>query len=775
MISRTLGPEFGGSIGTLFFLANVVGSALAITGCVEGIVQNLGPGSHFGPIPDGWWWRFLYCSLVNTLMLIVCLVGASLFAKTSVATLGIVCVCLLTTYFSFVVRGPQAVAIPAENQLVRNATVNGTQTNDTVYGNYTGFSAETLQSNLFPHYGPDYTSHDGGIAVNFAIVFGVLFSGVTGIMAGANMSGELRHPSRSIPLGTLSAVAFTFVVYQLLAVCIAATTSNFLLRNNFLFLMPVNVVPMAVGLGILTATFSTGLSNLIGASRVLEALAKDQVYGGWLNVVTRGTCGGNPVAAVLISWVLVEGILLIGSLNVIAQINSILFMLAYFATNLACLGIECTGAPNFRPTFKYFTWHTCVFGLAGTLIMMFVINAIYAALSIIMCLVLVIGLHVFSPTSQGTQWGSISQALMFHQVRKYLLMLDSRKDHVKFWRPQMLLLVASPRSCCPLIDFVNDLKKGGLYVLGHVKVGDFGACGGGEDPTMGEYAEWMALIDHMHVKAFAEVTMAPSVREGVQHLIRIAGMGAMKPNTIVVGFYDDEVGRDFFDSDTSPYQTHAFGAAALRRFPMRRQADAKTLSAREYVAIVCDVLRMKKNVCVCRHFQRMDKQAVLRNNHVKYLDVWPVNVFDPSNEDPFDVVSLFMLQLSCIINMLPAWKRLHLRVFLCEPDQDGMDGGGGHATGGGSLRSSSFSVNSVATDRPAEYKLRELLKLLRISASIHQIPDWSANDDFKRHTAVLRHFTSRSSGMSATAAAAEAQAPALTEEMVNRSKMYMQR
>lgn len=75
---------------------------------MEGIVENLGPGGYYGGedgiIPDGRWWRFIYCTLVNTLMLTVSLVGASLFAKTNVLILGVVIVCLLSTFISFLIQ-----------------------------------------------------------------------------------------------------------------------------------------------------------------------------------------------------------------------------------------------------------------------------------------------------------------------------------------------------------------------------------------------------------------------------------------------------------------------------------------------------------------------------------------------------------------------------------------------------------------------------------------------------------------------------------------------
>ncbi|KAJ8916761.1 hypothetical protein NQ315_013966 [Exocentrus adspersus] len=701
MISRTLGPEFGGSIGTLFFFANIVSSALCISGCVEGLVENFGPSGYFatGLIPDGRWWQFLYCTCLNVLNLIICLIGASMFAKTTVFILVLVCGCLGITFGLFILEefiiearrratlnlelngigNGMEVSIPDSNMLIQNLTYH-------VKENYTGLRGYTLESNLWPQYGRDYTAK--GATVTFSTVFGVLFSGVTGIMAGANMSGELKNPGKSIPRGTLSAVAFTFVTYIAISLLTAATCTKELIQNDYLFMIGISVLPPSVAIGLLTATWSAALSNVIGGSRVLEALAKDRIF-----------------------WASSRLVLLIGSLNVIAQLNSVLFLLSYLATNLACLGLELAGAPNFRPSFMYFTWYTALIGLLGTIIMMFVISPIYASCSILLCLLLVMFLHLFSPSTKEAQWGSISQALIFHQVRKYLLLLDSRKDHVKFWRPQMLLLVNSPRSACPLIDFINDLKKGGLYVLGHVIIGE--TSSDGPDPTLNQNKHWLNLIDHLKVKAFVELTVAKTVREGLQHLMRLSGMGAMKPNTVVLGFLDDQEPQDFLQSNESVYQNQDFNEDI---FPLRSQS---TLEPLEYAQMMRDVLRLNKNLCLCRNFFKLKKElkSVRRK---QYIDVWPLNFLNPGEQDAFDTTSLFMMQLACIVNMVPLWSKLKLRICICDE-----------------ARTSYFSLNS-STQSHAD-KLCDLLKRLRIDAELFPVTGWrnvieSHGSDMERYT-----------------------------------------
>ncbi|KAG6458835.1 hypothetical protein O3G_MSEX011076 [Manduca sexta] len=711
MISRTLGPEFGGAIGTLFFFANVVSSALCVSACTEALIENFGTNGyllHGSPgIPDGWWYRFLYRSSLNAAGLCVSLAGAALFARTSLAIWLTMLVCLSSAFLSFFITPASMVDKPDTNHLINDTTLS-----------YTGLSSATLVSNLYPSYGRDYTTSDGQM-VDFASVFGVLFTGVTGVMAGANMSGELKNPSRSIPLGTLTALLFTAISYFALSILTAATCSRELLQNNYVYLLPINVWPPFIAVGMLMATFSAGLSNLIGASRVLEALAKDNIFGFLLRpMVSRS---GNPVVAVITSWLLVQLGVMVDSLNAIAQINTVLFMTSYFAINLACLGLDLASAPNFRPTFKQFSWVTSLCGLVGGALLMFSLRPLHAGGAALAVLALVLALHVLSPAAADPKWGSLSQALIFHQVRKYLLLLDPRREHVKFWRPQMLLLVASPRQSAPLIDFVNDQKKGGLFVVGHVRVGQLDGTG---DPLASEHKYWLKLIDHLKVKAFVELCLAESLRGGAAHLTRLAGLGAMKPDTVLLGFRDHAPPRDFFRELSSPYKTDIFDLENGEViFPVRR-VNAP-ISAREYVRVVSDVLCVGKNVCLCRHFQSLDMAAVERKSSpVRYIDVWAasaVGASTPRGADAFSVRGLFALQLAAVVRSARGWQRLRLRLFA--PPDHARAPTAMHEAGRTVTLESERSSEPAAT-RPLRDRLEELLKLLRINASIHIVEDW---------------------------------------------------
>uniref|UniRef100_A0A8C8JQ26 Solute carrier family 12 member 9 n=1 Tax=Oncorhynchus tshawytscha TaxID=74940 RepID=A0A8C8JQ26_ONCTS len=681
MISRALGPEFGGSLGVMFFLANVCSSALYILGLVEAIVATFGLPEAVKSrlvLPAGYWWSLLYATGILLLCLLVCLVGAEIYAKASFLIFLVVMIVLASIFISFFAMRPRTILLPDLNMKL----------------------IEFISNPPLADYAVDYTT---GTMMSFATVFAVMFNGCTGIMAGSNMSGDLKNPSYSIPRGTITAVIFTFIIYNLLSLMVACSCDRILLQRDYSFLRDINVWNPLVTVGVYSSTMSAAMSNLIGASRILFALARDDLFGTVLSPAKKTSHNGNPWVSVLLSWFLVQLVVFTGKLNTIASIVTIFFLLVYAAVDLACLALEWASAPNFRPTFRYFTWHTCVLGIVGCAIMMFLINAIYASASIAFMLLLLLLIHYLSPTSS---WGYISQALIFHQVRKYLLMLDVRKDHVKFWRPQLLLMVSNPRSSVGLITFINDIKKSGLYVLGHVQLGDLDTLP--SNPLQCRYDSWLSLVDHLNIKAFVNLTLADSVRHGVQHLLFISGLGGMRPNTLVLGFYDDCTPKDKLTDPaltaTVPTQDPEderppYHFPALRPSNDGMGENGKVMGPHEYVAVIADAMKMMKNVALARYFHQFDRASTISSSPGKgalYVDVWPVNLLRPDSSSYVDTCSLFLLQLACVLNMVRAWRHARLRLFLCVEE-------------GRSLRGS-------------EEKLGQLLKELRIKANVYTVP-----------------------------------------------------
>eukprot|EP00057_Strongylocentrotus_purpuratus_P023266 XP_011677740.1 PREDICTED: LOW QUALITY PROTEIN: solute carrier family 12 member 9 [Strongylocentrotus purpuratus] len=644
MISRALGPELGGSIGFIFYLANVFSCAFNCSAFTEILEDNFGSSGSIvrNGIPTGGsearWWTFLYSSSVLMFCFLVCLIGAKMFARFTGIIFLTVLAAIVTIIVNAFIQGPLVVELPVDNVLIpHNSTAN-----------YTGLSLQTLEDNLFCKF--------------FKLPFYFLL----------DFLGELRNPGRAIPLGTLGGCLFTAVIYIIVFLLVSATCTRDLLKNDYNFLQHVNKVGPLIAVGVIAATLSTSLSTLIGGSRVLVALAKDRVFGSVTNPIARGvTKGGNPIAALLVCWFMVQMVLFIGELNAIGPLVSVFFLLSYACVNLACLALEVASAPNFRPSFKYFSWHTSLLGMIGCIIMLFLIEPLWAFVAIGLFIFLLVVVIIWGPHNQ---WGYVGQALIFHQVRKYLLLLDIRKAHVKFWRPQILLLVSNPRASTQLIRFVNDMKKSGLYVIGHVKTGLLDECH--YDPVQQEYPAWLYLVESLKVKAFVELTLAPSVREGVMHLMRISGLGGMKPNTVVMGFYDDRIpvnslnqakaekpSRFRFTTDSDEEE---MGQVLTQLPKIRTEAETKALSADQYVLMISDAVRLRKNICLARHFSSLDMDALLNSTKDSLIDVWPVNFLKPELAGYLDTACIFLLQLACVLHMVPKWNRhTRLRVFLC--------------------------------------------------------------------------------------------------------------
>uniref|UniRef100_A0A3B3XIJ6 Amino acid permease/ SLC12A domain-containing protein n=1 Tax=Poecilia mexicana TaxID=48701 RepID=A0A3B3XIJ6_9TELE len=589
MISGALCPEFGGSIGIMFFFfANICGCTLCVLGLVEVIMSTFGipeaiavfTGSH-RLLPSGYWSCLCCCTILLFLCFVVCLKS----------------------------RGH---ALPD------------------------CWDMEKL---------PDASSQ--------------------------------KIVSQR---GTLAAVLTIFIAYSLLT---AASCERYLLQRDYSFLEDINVWSPMVTVGIYSSAMSAAMSNLIGASRILYTLAKDNLLGGVLALARITSRSGNPWVSVLISWFLVQMVPFADKLNTIAGIVSILILLVYASVNLACLALEWASAPNFR------YWHHLSVVSHGTPALWF----IHTFISIGCMLLLWVLIHSLGPISN---WGYISQALIFHQVRKYLLLLDVRKDHMKFWRPQVLM-VANPRTCTSLMT-LNDLKKSGLYVLG------LGLLDGlPTDLLQSCYDSWLSLVDHLEIKAFVNPALADSVRHGVQNLLFISGFGGMRPNTLVLGFYDDCTPEDGLASQILPSVSSDSAADSEPQNPIffpsvQRHEEPKHLQEEENVPIIAAAIKMGKNVALARYFNQFCREDVLgpQSSVGPFVDLWPLNLLHPDSHSYVNICSLFLIQLACVFHETRACKRAKIRLFLC--------------------------VEAGCTlPEDEETKLQKMLKELRLSAQVHTV------------------------------------------------------
>lgn len=691
MISRTLGAEFGGTIGLIFFLANVASASLYITGCTEALVEfcAIHFDSEFTP-----WEQYGISLGIAILMCLIIMVASKHMGQVNMFMFATVVVITVTTLVKMLFINKH-VKIPY-------ASGNGTA-NATEYGYSTGFNTTTLAANLYQNYHMDYTSL---VKTTFMSTFSVMFSGVTGIMAGANVSGELKSPGRAIPYGTLIAWACTLVMYALIMLIVAGTTQRDALVNNYLFMSYVGF-PYIIFIGILLTTLSASISCILGASRVLKAIADDRVFSAYFTRLVR--LERHPASyglSLVWSGLLMAAVLMFGDLNTIAGYASVFFLASYTMVNLSCLCLQWAAAVNFRPVWKHFNLYTCGAGMASCLVVMGILNMTASAVLTVVFFILLWGLYQYH-LGLTDEWGSVTQALMFHTVRKYLLKLDARREHVKYWRPHVLLLVANARSSGRLVRFLNDLKKGGIFILGHVQVVPQRA----QWVSRASSGWWQQLVDTLKVKAFVATGADSDVRRGALQIVDLCGLGALRPNMVMLGFRDSSLSLDHLEGLDAAFPPGWQGLPAHRRMtesarveamaedaeaahrivssangvsnggpgatgatqtptePSGEDDDARITPA-QYEGLVQDILSAGLSVGLCRHFWKLESPTHGLwgpPNTGRTVDVWPLELL-VSPKPPSTALTpaeMFPPQMATVLNMVKSWRRSHgVRVML---------------------------------------------------------------------------------------------------------------
>jgi potassium/chloride transporter 9 len=229
-------------------------------------------------------------------------------------------------------------------------------------------------------------------------------------------------------------------------------------------------------------------------------------------------------------------------------------------------------------------------------------------------------------------------------------LLRLKPEHIKFWRPHIILLVNNPRKQTRLIQFCNSLKKGSLYILGHVIVtDDFNA--GVTEAKLQQQAWSNYISESSRIKAFVQLIMSPSLTWGIRNLILSSGLGGMRPNIAVIGFYNMNELRSssppFFIPDIPTSIANKMKQPAKReanRPQHRKRGDTSArllqgslptdiirtegmMAPAEYMTILEDLaLRYKLNVAVGYGFEKLQTPRMDGSNTKKYIDLWPIQM-----------------------------------------------------------------------------------------------------------------------------------------------------
>jgi len=470
IISKSLGLEAGGSIGIPFYVSQSLSAALYIIGFTEGWLMIF---------PDH---NPMLISIITvTILFAISFSGA----KNAIRVQYIIFAIIILSIISFFLTDSTPV--------------------DTV----------TLIGNF----------EDAG----FWQVFAIFFPAVTGIMAGANLSGDLKNPRKAIPNGTMSAIAFTLVIYLLMAFFSAKFISSDELRSNQMFMVDYAWWGPLVIMGLLAATFSSALGSLVGAPRILQALAKQNTipYSKHFEQLSNNR---EPRNAIIFTGVIVVTSLLLGDLNTLATLITLFFLITYGMLNLVVFIQQSMKIISFRPTFKISRIIPFI-GALGCFLVMMLISPIFSLLAIGTIIFLYIWL---SKKGLKAESGDIrgGMFLVLAEVASRIAVRFPR--HQIAWKPDLLLPIENPQTSVGSLLFIRSIT----YPSGSIFA--FTVTNKNYNETNKDLEEAFQPIRTENILVNATVLEDSEFLHGAKLVIQTLRGGALRPNSIFLTLGSDE-------------------------------------------------------------------------------------------------------------------------------------------------------------------------------------------------------------------------------------------
>ena len=393
LISRSFGLDAGSAVGIPLYLSQTLGGAMYISGFVEAWI------ALFPAHPP-----MLVGVSVLVLVLGVSLLGAQFAMRTQYVIMFIIGVSLVSFFGATGATSPHVV----------------------VWGEFS--------------------------TAPFWAVFAIFFPAVTGIEAGAAMSGDLEDSKKSLPLGMLSAIAVSFVIYVAVAYYFDKLAEPSALLSSNTLMMEISRWKLAIVAGVLGATLSSALGSVVGAPRTLMAMGSDKVIP-FFRTFAKKTKAGEPVYSIIFTAGAILVSLLLGDLDTIAPLLTMFFLITYATINIAValqLGI---GIPSFRPRFKVHI-SIPIIGFLWAVTVMFMVNPVFAAVA----WVLIIAAY-FIQVKRGLQapWGDVREGMFLAMAEWSARQSEKLRSHPKTWKPNIMVPVEDPLTWNHRMGFLRDI------------------------------------------------------------------------------------------------------------------------------------------------------------------------------------------------------------------------------------------------------------------------------------------------------------------------------